>query len=206
MDLPSSHDEVPSWSFAKRHPDEISCDTFAAELLMPYQQWLAVVPPDAPSAALIESMAAMFRTSFPAAASRFASLTDMPCAFVTMDRGSVRYAARSMSLRQANAWIPPRTPVPPGTVSHRLRAAQASASDTEQVAQDIWFESWEKGLDLWELARHYHRSDTTIALLWFDVEDLPEVEVSRFGVREVDDGGLAELTGDLSWPGRSRRR
>ena len=61
-----------------------------------------------------------------------------------------------------------------------------SASDTEEVAQDIWFDNWQKGLDLWELARHYRRSDTTIALLWFDDEDLPEVEVNRFGVRIED--------------------
>ena len=76
--------------------------------------------------------------------------------------------------------------------------------DTEEVAQEIWFENWEKGLNLWELARHYRRSDTTIALLWLDDEDLPEIEVSRFGVRVEDDGGLPELTGELPWPGRRR--
>lgn len=206
LSLSSSHDEVPSWSYAKRHPNEVACDTFAAELLMPYQQWLEVVPRGEPSAELIEHMATSFRISFPAAGSRFACLTDMPCAFVTMEHGVVRYAARSMSLRQANAWIPPRSPIPPGSVSHQLRAAGASAMDTEEVAQDVWFEDWERGLDLWELSRHYHRSDTTIALLWFDGEDLPEVEVSRLGIRVEDDGGLAELTGQLPWPGRSRRR
>lgn len=206
LNLPSSHDEVPSWSYAKRHPNEVACDTFAAELLMPYQQWLTAVPRGEPSAALIEHMAAAFRTSFPAAASRFACLTDMPCAFVTMERGIVRYAARSMSLRRANAWIPPRSLIPPGSVSHRLRAAEVSAMDTADVAQDIWFENWGNGFDLWELAKHYCRSDTTIALLWFDHEDLPEAEVSRFGVRVENDGGLAELTGELPWPGRSKRR
>ena len=46
---------------------------------------------------------------------------------------------------------------------------------------------------------------TTTSVLWFDSEDLPEVEVNRFGVRVKDDGGLAELTGQLPWPGRSRR-
>lgn len=206
LKLPSSHDEVPSWSYSKRHPNEVACDIFAAELLMPYQQWLAEIPRGEPSAALIERMAATFRTSFPAAASRFACLADIPCAFVTMDRGIIRYAARSMSLRRSNAWIPPRSPIPPGSTSHRLRIEGVSTMDTEEIAQDIWFENWEKGLDLWELARHYRRSDTTIALLWFDDADLPEVEASRFGVRIEDDHGLAELTGHLPWPGRGRRR
>ena len=206
LSLPSSHVEVPSWSYAKRHPNEIACDTFAAELLMPYQQWLAAVPRGEPSADIIEFMATTFRTSFPAAASRFANLTDLPCAFVTMERGAIRYAARSMSLRRANAWIPPKAPIPQDSVSNLLRAAGESAMDTADVAQDIWFDNWDKGCDLRELARHYHRSDTTIALLWFDHEDLPEVEVGRFGIRVEDDGGLAELTGELPWPGRSKKR
>jgi len=206
LNLPSSHDEVPSWSYAKRHPNEIACDAFAAELLMPYQQWLAAVPQDEPSAELIEHMAATFRTSFPAAASRLACLTDIPCAFVTMERGAIRHAARSMLLRRVNAWIPPKTPIPQGSVSILLREAGKSAMDTADVAQDIWFDNWDKGSDLRELARHYHRSDTTIALLWFDHEDLPEVEVDRFGIRVEDDGGLAELTGELPWPGKRRRR
>ncbi len=206
LDLESSHEEVPSWSYAKRHPNEIACDTFAAELLMPYQQWLSVVPKEEPSLKLIQHMADMFGTSLPAAASRFASLSDAPCAFVTMERGAVRYAARSTSLRQAGAWISPRSVIPPGSVAHRVRSSGANTTDTGEISQDVWFDNWEKGLDLWELSRHYARTDTTISLLWFDDEDLPDIEVSRFGVRVDDDGGLPELTGELPWPGRSKRR
>lgn len=204
--LESSHEEVPSWSYAKRHPNEISCDIFAAELLMPYQQWLSQVPNEEPSLDLIQRMANLFGTSFPAAASRFASLSDMPCAFVTMERGMVRYAARSTSLRQAGAWISAKSPIPIGSVAHILRTEGASATRSDEVVQDVWFENWEKGLDLCELSRHYAGTDTTTSLLWFDAEDLPEVEVNRFGAKVVDDGGLAELTGHLSWPSKSRRR
>ena len=204
--LESSHEEVPSWSYAKRHPNEISCDIFAAELLMPYQQWLSQVPNEEPSLDLIQRMASLFGTSFPAAASRFASLSDMPCAFVTMERGMVRYAARSTSLRQAGAWISAKSQIPIGSVAHILRTEGASATRSDGVAQDVWFENWEKGLDLSELSRHYAGTDTTTSLLWFDAEDLPEVEVNRFGAKVVDDGGLAELTGHLSWPSKSRRR
>lgn len=204
--LESSHEEVPSWSYAKRHPNEISCDIFAAELLMPYQQWLSQVPNEEPSLDLIQRMAILFGTSFPAAASRFASLSDMPCAFVTMERGMVRYAARSTSLRQAGAWISAKSPIPIGSVAHSLRTEGASTTRSDEVAQDVWFENWEKGLDLSELSRHYAGTDTTTSLLWFDAEDLPEVEVNRVGAKVVDDGGLAELTGHLSWPSKSRRR
>jgi len=206
LGLESSHEEVPSWFYAKRHPNEIACDTFAAELLMPYQQWFAAAPKEEPSPELIQHMADLFGTSFPAAASRFASLTDMPCAFVTMERGAVRYAARSTSLRQAGGWIPPRSVIPAGSVAHRIWSSGKNATEIGEVSQDIWFDNWEKGLDLWELSRHYLRTDTTISLLWFDSDDLPAVEVNRFGARVEDGGGLAELTGELPWPGRSRRR
>jgi Zn-dependent peptidase ImmA (M78 family) len=204
--LPSSHTEVPSWSYAKREVNEVMCDTFAAELLMPYAAWRVTVPKDEPSVEIIEYMAAKFCTSFPAAASRYATLADRPCAYVTMDRGLVRYAARSTSLRQVGAWIPAKSPIPPGSVAYRLRKAGLSKLDTKTVAQDVWFENWEKGLDLWELARHYARTDTTVALLWFDEEDLPDVEVNRFGVRLAVDEGLPELTGELRWPSGKKRR
>lgn len=204
--LSSSHDEVPSWSFAKRHINEVLCDIFAAELLMPYGQWKELVPKSEPSVEILEYMAAEFRVSFPAAASRYANLAEMPCAYVTMDRGQVHYAARSTSLRKANAWIPPKSPIPPDSVSYRLREAGLSQIETDEVAQDVWFENWEKGLDLRELARHYGKTDTTVALLWFSGEDLPETETNRFGARVVEEDGLSELTGELPWPGKRTRR
>lgn len=206
LGLESSHEEVPSWSYAKRHPNEIACDTFASELLMPYRQWLSAVPKDEPSVEVIQRMAGLFRTSFPAAASKFATLSNIPCAFVTMERGSVRYAARSKALRNAGAWITPRSAIPTSSVAHQMRSSGRSGTRTSEVPQDVWFENWEQGLDLWELSRHYQRTDTTVSLLWFDNDDLPEEELNRFGRRVEDDGGLAELTGELPWPGRSKRR
>jgi Zn-dependent peptidase ImmA (M78 family) len=206
LGLESSHEEVPSWSYAKRHPNEIACDTFASELLMPYRQWLSAVPKDEPSVEVIQHMAELFGTSFPAAASKFATLSNIPCAFVTMEQGSVRYAARSTALRNAGAWITPRSVIPAGSVAHQMRSSGKSGTRTSEVPQDVWFENWEKGLDLWELSRHYERTDTTVSLLWFDNDDLPEAELNRFGTRLEEDEGLSELTGELPWPGRSKRR
>ncbi len=206
LNLPSSHEEVPSSAYAKRDPNEVVCDTFAAELLMPYKQWLLALPKEEPSLQLIQYMAEVFGTSYPAAASRFASLCNSPCAYITMENGIVRYAVRSTSLRRVGAWIGTKSTIPVGSLSHKLRMNGVSATDEMEVAQDLWFENWGKGLELWELARHYQQTDTTIALLWFDSDDLSEVEVDRFGVRVEDDGGLTELTGELSWPGKSKRR
>lgn len=206
LGLESKHDEIAPWSYAKRDQNEVLCDIFAAELLMPVAMWKSTVPVGEPSLEAIEQLAEKFKTSFPAAASRYANLADIPCAFVTMEKGFVRYASRSMSLRQARAWISPRSPIPEGSISRRLKSSGTSGFETGEVAQDIWFENWESGSDLNELARHYPQFDTTIALLWFEADDLPQVEVDRFGARVVDDGGLPELTGELPWPGKSKRK
>ncbi|TXH02884.1 MAG: ImmA/IrrE family metallo-endopeptidase [Candidatus Moraniibacteriota bacterium] len=206
LELPSSHEEVPLWAYAKRHPNEVSCDIFAAELLMPYKQWLAAVPKGEPTLEIIQQMADEFGVSFPAAASRFACLSNIPCAFVTMERGTVRYSVLSAPLRQAKARIIPRSPIPTGSIAHQLRSSGISSTDTAEVDQDIWFENWEKGLDMWEVSRHYRSTDTTISLLWLDSDDLTDREIDRFGQYQKDDGGLTELSGVLPWPGRSKRR
>lgn len=206
LGLPSQHDELPSWSYSKRDINEVMCDTFAAELLMPYKMFKDKIPEDEPSIEVIDFLASEFRTSFPATASRYATLIDRPCAFVTMNNEYIRYAARSTALRKAGAWIAPNRTIPVGSVASDLRSAGNSLVETKEVAQDVWFENWENGLDLWEMSRHYHRFDTTVSLLWFSEEDLPEVEVDRFGKRVIDDDDVTELTGELPWPGKSRRR
>jgi hypothetical protein len=159
--LESSHEEVPSWSYAKRHPNEIACDTFAAELLMPYQQWLSLVPKEEPSLELIQGMAALSAHHFPPLR-RGSPLSDIPC----LRHHGARCSALRGTLHQfATGWglISPRSAIPVGSVAHRLRSSGNSAADTDEVAQDIWFDNWEKGLDLWELSRHYARTDTTIS-------------------------------------------
>ena len=206
LKLPSRHGEVAPWAFAKRDPNEIACDTFAAELLMPYALWLARVPNDEPTAKTIQYLADAFGVSFPAAASRYATLARFPCASVTMERGFIRYGARSTSLRRIGAWIAPRTTIPKGSVAHRLREAGSTSIESDEVDQDLWFQDWTSGLTMHELSRHYAAFDTTISLLWFAEEDMPERERDRFGRTVEDDGGLQELTGTLDWKKKTRRR
>ncbi|AMP02061.1 hypothetical protein CAter282_4296 [Collimonas arenae] len=207
LGLVSQHDEIPSWGYAKRDINETWCDVFAAELLMPYDIFRAKIRDEGePSEELIESLASEFRTSFPAAGSRFAAVTDLPCAFVTIDRSIIRYASRSLSLRKIGAWIAPKSPVPTGSVAHRLRADEVNGSATQEVAQDIWFSDWEKDRDLWEMSRHYARFDQTVSLLWCDEDDISDVEVSRTRLTTYENDGLSELTGELPWPGKRSRR
>lgn len=206
LGLASSHQEVPSWSYAKRDMNEVLCDAFATELLMPYALFKQKIPADEPTPELIEKLGEDFGASFPAAASRYATLADFPCAYITMDKGVVRYAVMSTSLRKRRARISIKSPIPKDSLAHKLRTDGLVQTQTEEVAQDAWFEDWASGLDLREICRHYPRYDTTLSLIWFNDEDLPEIEVDRFGKQVVEDERLSELTGELQWKKRTRRK
>lgn len=202
LGLDSSHQHVPPWGHVKRDMTEVLCDVFAAELLMPHDQFGAACRDSEPSLKTMLSLMEAFKTSFPATGSRFARLTNAPCAFVNMQGGLVRYAAMSTSLRKLGARIALKTPIPVRSLAARLRQAKASGYQDADVSQDDWFEDWPSGLDLVELSRHHADSDTTLSLLWFEEDDGPKVEVDRFGQRVQEDNGLDELTGVLSWKKR----
>jgi Zn-dependent peptidase ImmA (M78 family) len=200
--LSSSHEHIPQWGFAKRDVNEVLCDIFAAELLMPTEQFMAACRGLEPSLDSILTLQEKFKTSFPATASRFARLVKLPCCFVTMQGGIVKYAAMSTPLRALGGRITLRSPIPERSVAARVRAAQVSDYAEDDVAQDVWLENWSDGLDMRELSRHHKSTDTTLSLFWFDEEDAPRVEVDRFGQRVEEDDGLKELTGVLTFEKR----
>ena len=41
LELPSNHSHGPDWSYARRPLNEVCCDVFAAELLLPYKLFTA---------------------------------------------------------------------------------------------------------------------------------------------------------------------
>lgn len=204
LGIPSDHAGLPWWSYAKRSPNEIACDVFAAELLLPYKQFKPLVDKSETSLSAVDDLAKDFVASTMATGSRFATLTNAPCAFVLSEQGKVRYASRSRALREANAWVQPRIALPKGSVCERLRAGGACGGPEETDAE-IWFSSWDRGGILLEDARHLVQWDQTIALIWFEDEEVPAPEQDRHR-REEEEFGLAELDGVLPWPGKKRRK
>ncbi|WP_354124649.1 ImmA/IrrE family metallo-endopeptidase [Bradyrhizobium sp. LA6.10] len=204
LGLPSEHDGVSSWSYAKRSPNEILCDVFAAELLLPYKLFKPMVEKAAIGLSSIYDLAEGCGASRLATASRFATLVRAPCAFVLAEQGKVRYAARSTALREARAWIPLRADLPNASAASRLRADMA-CSCPEELDADVWFENWSRGGILLEDARHLQKWDQTVALLWFEDEEMPS-ETTDPRQREEEENGLAELDGILPWPGKKRRK
>jgi Zn-dependent peptidase ImmA (M78 family) len=208
LGLASNHQETPAWSYAKRDDNEIACDIFASELLMPFETFKRDVDQEEPSFELVEQLRAKYVVSFAACASRLAAVTDYPCAFVFMNSTVVRYASRSKALRDLNAWVEMRAPVPPGSVAHRLIQAGDWSGADSGVSQDVWFRDWPKGYDLTELAKHYPTFEETFSLLWFEQDSGPDQPVKNWsGVpAQGDDDGLKELDGVLNFHSRSKKK
>ena len=203
LGLPSDHEALPWWSYAKRSLDEICCDIFAAELLLPYRLFQPLAETAQIGFAGISDLAERFVASNVATGSRFAAVVRAPCAFVLSEQGKVRYASRSTALRQANAWIPPRTPLPAGSISERVRACGTS-DGSEETEADIWFSDWDRGGVLLEEVRHLEHWDQTLTLLWFENEEIPAP--NRDIHEEEQESALKELDGTLPWPGKKRRK
>lgn len=204
LEIPSEHDATPLWSYSRRPPNEVFCDIFAAELLLPLPLFKPIVDSAEPGFASIERIRTDFESSLMATASRFAAVASIPCAFVLSEKGNIRFASRSASLRAAGAWIQPRSPIPKGSLTARIRTGETGGPPVE-VDPDVWFVDWRTGGTLFEDARYLARWEQGLTLLWGD-ED--EIEAPRRieRVQGVQDPEYRELDGDLPWPGKRKRK
>jgi Zn-dependent peptidase ImmA (M78 family) len=203
LDLPSEHEGSPLLSYSRRPPNEVYCDVFAGELLLPYRIFKPLADSEAIGFRALNDLAARFEASVTATGSRFAAAVDAPCAFVLSEGGRVRYASRSKALRETGAWIAPSMLLPRGSLSEIARSGQKVDGERE-IAADMWFSDWKRGGLLLEEARQLSQWDQTITLLWFEDDELPDV--ARDGEDDEEESGLKELDGTLPWPGKSRRR
>lgn len=204
LGLKSEHHALPWWSYAKRPPEEIFCDVFAAELILPFRLFKPLADEGAIDMESVEDLAGRFLASVTATGSRFAAVHSEPCAFVLSEGGKVRYASRSNTMKDANAWIQPRLDLPRGSLSEKVRAG-ATTDGPEKVDADIWFSDWERGGVLLEEVRHFTQWDQTLTLLSFENGEVPPFK--REELREDEEElGLEELDGNLRWPSKKRRR
>ena len=204
LGLPSDHSSMPWWSYAKRPKNEVLCDVFAAELLLPKQLFEPLVREEQIGLSAIDELGRRFLASATATGSRYAMVMDAPCAFVLSENGVVRYASRSKTLRDAGGWIPPRMEVPPETLSAGLRAGSMETAP-DKVAADVWFSDWRRGGMVLEQARFLKPWDQTLTLLWFEDEEVPPLTRDTSDTKD-EEPLLRELDGILPWPGKRRRR
>lgn len=202
LDLPSEHGSN-SWSYAKRPLNEILCDVFAAELLLPIDKFKPLVDNEEPGFRAIGSLAETFQASLASTASRFATASSLPCAYVLSEAGKVKYSARSRAFREMNAWVAQGTQLPSESMANRLRDG-GRYGEPEEMEADAWLSNWDKGGIIVEDSRHLTTWDQTLSLIWFEDEEIRPEAPERRLTYERD--GLNELDGTLPWPGGKKRR
>lgn len=203
LGLPTEHEgKSDIQRYIKRPQNEILCDVFAAELLLPSDLFKPLVAESEMGFDSILNLAVDFQASITATGSRFATVNPWACAFVLVEGGLIRYAARSLSLKEMKAWVPIGSRVPPSSLAARGR--ELSNEGPQIVDPTEWFEDWNRGGVLLEETRYFTEWNRTLSLLWF--EDEEGFAVQSEGFEEDNDPICRELDGNLPWPGKKRRR
>lgn len=210
LELPSQHHGSKLttgtlMSYGRRPPEEMLCDVFAAECLLPYDLFSKDIGDVDISMASVKELSEKYKASLTAAGSRFAVSANEPCAFVLSENGQIRYVSRSKFLNEMKGWIDFNIPLPHGSVAYRLVQGRSKNEDYDELASDIWFNGGIKNRPLLaEEAVLLREWNQCLSLIWFD-DSLKPVKESR-DEEEDDEPLLKELDGTLPWPSKSKRR
>lgn len=202
LELPSKHGEkVPSDElerFTGRHQEEVLCDIFAAECLVP---WGLIQPLAEEKDFTLEHLAELaeqFQASRSCIASRFAQASNGHVAFVVAEDGVVKYSIGSKALRESSVWINRGIPLPQNSAA--AKAFKAGISGLHEADGDgiDWSRSDDaRRFACYEQATYYAPAKQTQSILIF--EELDQRPVSNGYRNSPDDGLLEELDGYPGW-------
>ena len=191
--------------YARRPEEEVLCDVFAAECLLPYHPFASQVAGTDISLDAVKSFAREYRASLTTTGSRFAVNANEPCAFVLIEDARIRYVSRSKYLNEMKGWINFNIPVPNDSVAQRLLQGGSRTEDYDEIPTDVWFDGGIANRPLVAeesiLLREWNQC---LSLIWFDESLTPVRE--RWDEEEDNEPLLTELDGTLPWPSKSRRR
>lgn len=191
--------------YSRRPEEEVLCDVFAAECLLPHHSFASQVADTDISLDAVKSIAQEYKASLTTTGSRFAVNANGPCAFVLIEDGRIRYVSRSKYLNEMKGWINFNAPVPQGSVAQRLLQGDSRSEDYDEIPTDIWFDTGIRNRPLVaEEAILLREWNQCLSLIWFDESLTPVCE--RWDEDEDNEPLLTELDGILPWPSKSRRR
>lgn len=200
LDLPSVHGEKLGSTELERYKgrpkEEVLCDIFAAECLVPWQLIQSLTDELDFTAATVRNLSDRFEASKPCVASRFAQTSRGLLAYVLAEEGVVRNVIPSKTLRERGVWI---NGVHLPHVSAAIRAARSEANtETADLDGSDWSSSdCASRFSCYEEAINLGVWGQTLSLLTFE-----EIAGSTTGAPTTseEDELLPELTGYLPWP------
>ena len=208
LGLPSLHAGAAGsglFHHGSRASEEVACDAFAAECLLPYTLISQDLKGKDVSLELAKSLASHYEASLSATMSRVAVNCEVPCAFVIIRDHEIHYVTSSKYLREMGGWINTGVPTPHGSVAEQIEHSNDVTERYDEVSTTVWFNNGVRGYELVaEETIHRPRFKECLSLIWVD-EALKRHDAPAYHV-EDESPLLKELDGQLPWPGRSRRR
>ncbi|WLH15459.1 peptidase [Pseudomonas hefeiensis] len=201
LELSSKHGEkVPSDElerFTGRHQEEISCDIFAAECLVP---WSMIQPMAEERDFTLEHLTEdHFQASRSCIASRFAQAANGHVAFVVAEDGVVKYSIGSKALRDARVWITKGIPLPQNSAAAKTHRDGISGLHEADIEGTDWSTSDDaRRFSCYEQATYHAPTRQTQSILNFEELD-PRPVSSGYRERNDDNDLLEELDGKPGW-------
>ncbi len=210
LNLPSSHSKSTSveqlLGYSRRPREEILCDLFAGECLLPRNLFQADVRRRDCSFATVQELAELYQSSLAATGSRFAAYSSTPCCWILADDRYVRYASCSPALRDAGFFLRIGIEIPRASVLGRLRAGANGVRPgiAEVVPGHVWIQNDCTSVDEFaEAAIISTQIRQGVALL---IAELASENVSNERIPDDEDALLPELDGQLRFPGKRRKK
>jgi Zn-dependent peptidase ImmA (M78 family) len=210
LGLPSNHERSISTDqllkYTKRPREEIICDVFASECLLPRNLFHRDVQARPCTFKAIEELAAVYQASLAATGSRFVAYNKHHCGWVLSDEKRIRYVSCSSRLRDTGFFISPGIEVPAQSVLGRLSAGSVDVRSgrPETIPLYVWTHSNCRGVEeLTETAILAPSFAQGLALISAEISD--ESRQSPQDDERDEDELLPELDGVLRFPGSRRR-
>lgn len=204
LELPSKHGEkVPADElerFTGRHPEEVLCDIFAAECLVPWELIQPLAEEKDFTLEHLAELAEQFQASRACIASRFAQASNYHLAFVVAEDGVVKYSIVSKALKESRVWISKDIPLPRNSAAAKAFNSGISGLHEADSEGLDWSNSDDaRRFACYEQAIYYAPAKQTQSILIFEEFDERPVSTGYRSSRDDDDGLLDELDGFPGW-------
>jgi len=203
LELPSLHGEkVPGDElerFTGRPQEEIACDVFAAECLVPWKLIQPLAEDMNFTLVHLAELAERFQASRSCIASKFTQASEGHLAFVVAEDGVVKYSIGSKALRDARVWISKGIHLPQNSAAAKAHKAGISGLHEADIEGSDWSTSDDaRRFACYEQATYHAPTRQTQSILNFEELD-PRPVANGYRAKHDDEDLLEELDGRPGW-------
>jgi Zn-dependent peptidase ImmA (M78 family) len=208
LELPSVHGTTVSAQqlecYVGRPREEVLCDVFAAECLVPLKVMVEQIDAATFTISGIRSLAEAFQASLSCVASRYAHASTELHIFVLEEKGSIRNVISSATVRDAKFWISNGIRLPAGSAAALARRSGSAEGSCDSEGADWSSSDCATSYFCYEEALVMREWDQSITLI--TLEKSKRRNENNRPEAQAEDELLPELTGEMQWPGRKRRK